>query len=443
MFKRFFSKNTDVSQGNDLWARSSALSPAMKIATRQWWDAFRGVLPMERSHENFKPLPVAYYSTAYLAQLVTGEIKFELPDPRLNAFVQKNLVPMLDRITQLTLVGGYTIIKPYITDSGEIFFDVASSRDFLPISLDENGCVTEGVFFERVRYNGKIYERREYHRFSKGVHYVRNSAVLYGTSRAVDLSDIPCWQGLQKQGAIPSDIPMVVTFRTPYANNIDLDSSLPVSVFANSIGTLNEINAAHSEYRAEFKKLSAKVFADETVIGEKGIPDDYFVRFSGDGTSAVDQQIMTYAPPIREAEQKSAINTELRLYEVQIGVSSGTFTFDTRKGMVTATQVLSEDKTTSNTVAQIQRQLRPVLEALGNVVVNLCDFYGFHCKKGDCAIDFGDSIFEDTGTEFARRLLLVEHGMLKPEDFNAWYFGVPLQKAKQMLCAPAVHNNSV
>lgn len=442
MLKKFFSKGTDVSLSADPWGECSALSPAMKVATREWWDAFRGVLPMEHSHENFKPLPVAYYSTAYLAQLVTGEIKFELPDPRLNAFVQKNLVPMLDRITQLTLVGGYTVIKPYITENGEVFFDVASSRDFLPLALDENGRITEGVFFERVRYNGKIYERREYHSFSGGIHTVRNSAVLYGTNRSVELKDIPQWQGIEKQGAIPSDIPMAVTFRTPYANNIDLDSRLPVSIFANSLDTLNEINVAHSEYRAEFKKLSAKVFADETVIDEKGIPDDYFVRFSGDGTSAVDQQIMTYAPPIREAEQKSAINTELRLYEVQIGVSSGTFAFDTRKGMVTATQVLSEDKATSNTVAQIQRQLRHVLEALGKVIVTLSDFYGFPCRKGDCAIDFGDSIFEDTGTEFARRLLLVEHGLLKPEEFDAWYFGVPLQRAKQMLCPSAMQNKS-
>ncbi len=430
MFKRFFSKSTP----SPTWSDGSALSPAMEIATRQWWDTFRGLPPDNSHYENFKPLPVAYYSTAFLAQLVTGEIKFEIPDPSLNSFVQKNFIPKLDTITQLTLAGGYTIIKPFFSCEGQIFFDVASSRNFLPVALDQNGHVIEGVFFERVRYKGKVYERREYHSFSHGIHSVFNSACICGSNHNIPLSDIPCWQYLASEGSVPSDIPLIVTFRTPYANNIDLDSQLPVSIFANSLGTLNEINIAHSEYRAEFKKLSAKIFADETVISDKkGVPDDYFVRFSGDGSSSVDQQIMAYAPPIRETEQKAAINTELRLYEVQIGVSSGTFSFDTRKGMVTATQVLSEDKSTSNTVAQIQRQLRPVLVALAKVIAALADFYGLRCIDGDCAIDFGDSIFEDTGTEFARRLQLVEHGMLKPEDFNAWYFGVPLQKAKEML----------
>ncbi len=418
----------------DITRLETAVSALMDARTREWWGIFQWDIPREKTHKHFAPLPIAYTSTAYLAQLVTGEIKFELPDEELNFFVQKNLIPNLDRITQLTLVGGYTVIKPYITRSGEIFFDVGTSRDFKPISLDENGHITEGIFLERVRYKGKIYERREHHRFDGEYHFVRNTAWLYGTRQQVELSEIPRWEMLLPEGQIPSDIPMIATFRTPYANNIDLDSELPVSLFANSVGTLHEIDRAHSEYLAEFRKMSAKIFADETVIQNgKGIPDDYFVNIMPDGVNAVDHQIMTYAPAIREEAHKAAINTELRLYEVQIGVSSGTFTFDSQKGLVTATQVLSEDKTTYNTVAQLQRQLRPVLEALSKITVTLARFYGIECEDGEPAIEFGDSVFEDTGTEFNRRFQLVQAGLLKPEEFNAWYFGVPIEKAREML----------
>lgn len=418
----------------DITRLETAVSALMDARTREWWSIFQWDIPREKTHKHFAPLPIAYTSTAYLAQLVTGEIKFELPDEELNFFVQKNLIPNLDRITQLTLVGGYTVVKPYITRSGEIFFDVGTSRDFKPIALDENGRVVEGIFLERVRYKGKIYERREHHKFDGKTHFVRNSAWLYGTRQRVELGEIPRWEMLQPEGRIPSDIPMIATFRTPYANNIDLDSELPVSLFANSVGTLHEIDCAHSEYLAEFRKMSAKVFADETVLhGKKGIPDDYFVTFMGDGTSTAEQQIMTYAPQIREEAHKAAINTELRLYEVQIGVSSGTFTFDSQKGLVTATQVLSEDKTTYNTVAQLQRQLRPVLEALSKITTTLARFYGMEVQDGEPAIEFGDSVFEDTGTEFNRRFQLVQAGLLKPEEFNAWYFGVPLEKAREML----------
>lgn len=157
------------------------------------------------------------------------------------------------------------------------------------------------------------------------------------------------------------------------------------------------------------------------------------MNVDGDGQRTMEQQIMTYAPAIREEAHRAQINTELRLYEVQIGVSSGTFTFDSSKGLVTATQVLSEDKTTYNTVCQIQRQLRPVLEALNQITVTLARFYGIECEDGECAIEFGDSVFEDTGTEFNRRFQMVQAGMLKAEEFIAWYFGVPLDKAREML----------
>lgn len=418
----------------DISKIETAVSATMQYKTHEWWNIFQGNLPQETTHKNFKPLPTAYISTAYLAQLVTGEIKYELADERLNDYAQKNLLPDLDRIVQLTLVGGYTVIKPYITRSGEVFFDVGTSRDFLPVAFDENGHIIEGIFFERIRYKSKVYERREHHRFDGDTHHVHNSAYLYGTRQRVELADIPRWEMLLPEGAIPSDIPMIATFRTPYANNIDLDSELPIAIFANSVGTLHDIDYAHSEYLAEFRKMSAKVFGDETVMhGKSGIPDDYFVIVDPNGTDSIDKQIITYAPQIREEAHKAAINTELRLYEVQIGVSSGTFTFDTQKGLVTATQVLSEDKTTYNTVAQLQRQLRPALEALAKITANLARFYGFEVTDGEPAIEFGDSVFEDTGTEFNRRFQMVQAGLLRPEDFNAWYFGLPVDKARKML----------
>lgn len=424
----------DVNDIADISRLETAVSATMQDKTQEWWDIFKGKLPQKATHKNFKPLPIAYISTAYLAQLITCELKYELADEQLNTFVQKNLLPKLDETVQLTLVGGYTVIKPYIKRSGKICYDVGTSRNFLPIDIDENGDIIEGIFFERIRYKGKIYERREHHRFDGTAHYVHNSAYLYGTRQRVELTEVPRWAHLLPDGKIPSDIPMIATFRTPYANNIDLDSDLPISIFANSVETLHNIDYAHSEYLSEFRKMSAKVFADETVLhGKKGIPDDYFVSVAGDGTTAIEQLIMAYAPQIREAEHRSALNSELRLYEVEIGVSCGTFTFDAQKGLVTATQVLSEDKTTYNTVAQLQRQLKPALEAIAQITANLARFYGYEVVDGEPAIEFGDSVFEDTGTEYNRRFQMVQAGMLKPEIFNSWYFGLPIEKARELL----------
>lgn len=412
----------------------SAASADMQAAIKTWWEIFSGDMQKAPSHENMHPIRLAATSTAYLAQLVCSELKFELPDETLNSFVQRNLLPDLDTITQKTLVGGYTVIKPYITVTGQVYFDVGTSRDFKPISFDENGHITEGEFYQRIAYNGKIYERREYHRFDGKQHYIRNTASLYGSKHSIELSDIPRWAIFQPEGYIPSDIPMIATFRTPYANNIDLDSELPISMYANAVGILHDIDEAHSEYRAEFRKMSAKVFGDNGIFDKTGkITDDYFVNVDGDGMKAIDQQIMSYAPAIREEALRQGLNSELRLYEMQVGISGGTFTFDSQKGLVTATQVLSEDKTTFNAAKQMQKQLLSTLEAIAKITVTLAKFYGMEVTEGDPAIEFGDSVFEDTGTEYNRRFQMVQAGLLRGEEFNAWYFGIPADKARELM----------
>ena len=49
----------------------------------------------------------------------------------------------------------------------------------------------------------------------------------------------------------------------------------------------------------------------------------------------------------------------------------------------------------------------------------------------DPSVSFGDSIFEDTGVEFARRKGLVDSGYLRPELLVGWYFGVSEQEARE------------
>lgn len=52
----------------------------------------------------------------------------------------------------------------------------------------------------------------------------------------------------------------------------------------------------------------------------------------------------------------------------------------------------------------------------------------------DPSVSFGDSIFEDTGVEFARRKGLVDSGYLRPELLVGWYFGVSEQEAGRSTC---------
>ena len=88
LVKGFGKGGDDMEDIADVSKLETAVSAVMREKSREWWDIFQGALPQKTTHKNFKPLPTAYISTAYLAQLVTGEIKYELADERLNVFVQ-------------------------------------------------------------------------------------------------------------------------------------------------------------------------------------------------------------------------------------------------------------------------------------------------------------------------------------------------------------------
>ena len=140
-----------------------------------------------------------------------------------------------------------------------------------------------------------------------------------------------------------------------------------------------------------------------------------------------------YTPALRVEEYQKAIDIQCRLLERQTGFSPGTFSFDLKSGRMTATQVVSDDKETYNTTKAIQENgLRQGLLDLMYAYDIYATLYGLAPAGAfDPSVSFGDSIFEDTGVEFARRKGLVDSGYLRPELLVGWYFGVSEQEARE------------
>ena len=141
-----------------------------------------------------------------------------------------------------------------------------------------------------------------------------------------------------------------------------------------------------------------------------------------------------YSPVLRTSEYLSALGALLRLIENQCHLSPGSLRLEGEdlRG-VTATEILSRDRTTYHTCVQVQDQgLRPGILGLLRAMDMLADLYGL-CPPGDyeAEIAFGDSIFEDTGTEFQRRLQMAQAGILRPEKLLSWYFSVDEDAARR------------
>ena len=100
--------------------------------------------------------------------------------------------------------------------------------------------------------------------------------------------------------------------------------------------------------------LDRGVAVKDPINGKPAIPfrelaSDYYMTID----MPVDKPWADYTPELRGEHYKSIFDTQLRILEMQTGFSQGTFNIDIQTGRVTATQVISDDRTTYNTVKAV------------------------------------------------------------------------------------------
>lgn len=113
------------------------------------------------------------------------------------------------------------------------------------------------------------------------------------------------------------------------------------------------------------------------------------------------------------------------MIENQCHLSPGSLALDDRTGALTATQVISQDRTTYHTCAAIEQHgLTPAIRQLSDAVEALGDLYGL-LPDGEVPVTvlYGDGVFEDTQQEFSRRLQMLEKGVIDVAEMRRWYFG--------------------
>lgn len=422
----------------------SARSAYMEAAIECWQNILCGAPPW-LSPKRPRSLNLAAAGCQYLSRLVCAELQLECSGSakaqRLNRCIHQELLPRLPQAVQQALGSGSVLFKPYVS-GGKLHVECLRSDQFYPVEGKGEGEGEGMVFLSRCRWQGRDYLRSEYHRFEDGLYRISNRAFLCDSSgfpgKEIPLTAVPLWEeGVEEIAIQGLDSPLWSQWKLPFANCVD-GSGEPVSLFANGQQCLADLDRIYNDYCYEFESARRKLILREDALrmDQRGRPilpqsegaDDVYLPLDLPGDSSA---FGDYTPEIRESQYRQAINQLLRLYELQCGLSSGTFSLD-EKGAVTATQVISQDRRTYYSVCEIQQQGKAALEGLLKALSALCDLY--ELEEGEYRVNlcFGDSIFEDTATEFDRRLKLVQLGM-KPELLLAWYFGKDEATARQML----------
>lgn len=363
----------------------------------------------------------------------------------INDQMARFLLPQLKNAVQLAGAGGRVVVKPY-PSGRNIYCEIVPADRIYPTRINGAGVTEAGFFTDFSTLRGRKVVRVEAFDLQQDGLYIQNRAYWYNTGDTLggelSLAEVPEWAGLEPDLQIRGvDRPLFGELRMPMANTVDETSKLPVSLYARAMDTMAELDRIYSEFLWEIHTGKRKRIVDRSAFRPDkngcGVPfkdqttDLYLAMDLADDMGKGDP-FRDYTPSLRVEEYQKALDIQCRLLERQTGFSPGTFSFDIRSGRMTATQVVSDDKETYNTTRAIQENgLRKGLLDLMYAYDVYATLYGLAPAGAfDPSVTFGDSIFEDTGVEFARRKSMVDSGYLRPEKLVGWYFGVSEEEAR-------------
>lgn len=339
---------------------------------------------------------------------------------------------------------GGMVIKPYIED-GQIMLSFVTADCFIPISW-RNDTIYEAVFPYEFKKRDKKYTHLEWHLWENGKYVIRNEVYesQSGADLGIKVSLKEHFPDLEEEVIIDNlKRPLFVYFKPNTANNIDLQSPLGISIFANALDTIKAIDTAfdsfHREFRLGRKRIIVPAHMVKVVIDpETGKAHRYFDDtdeiYEAFGTELDDSEIKDISVTLRVDEHISAINALLNLFAMQTGFSTGTFSFD-GKSMKTATEVISEQSKTFKSKKSHEVIIESGLKELIDTIVAMGALYDLIKvpEKYEVKVTFDDSIVEDKGTDIKQQIQLVTSGLQSHKRAIMKIHGVTEEEALEII----------
>lgn len=423
----------------------------------------------ERRQRPLNTLNVTKLASKRLASIIFNEqCEISLENPELDKFVKQvvnenhfNL--QFEQHLETAVALGGLAARPYVDDQNNIRIAWANADQFYPLHTNTDN-VSECVFASRsTRIENKqtaYYTLLEFHQWNGPEKYVITNELYRSTQRQVVGEKVPLetlYPTLQEQVEFDGIIkkPLFAYFRTPGANNQDLDSPLGMGIVDNSRNIIDAINRTHDAFVHEIKMGKRRIAVPAEMLrpgsafgnsdGSEAHPRmfdtdmDVYEQFYGNE----DMKITDLTSDIRSDQFKSSIDYFLREFEEQTGFSAGTFSFD-GQGVKTATEVVSENSTTYQTRSSYLTQVELFLNQLVTAILevaNTPEFFsdgqkrcGFNAEDDlKLSVHFDDGVFIDKDKQRSDELALVSANVMPKKEYLIRNFGLSEQEADQWL----------
>lgn len=396
-------------------------SPVMEAMIQNCASIYAGRPAWLSADDRIKTINFAKSVCSEIARLATLAIGIQIDGSARATWLQEQIDKIYFQIRHWVEYGcayGTVFIKPNGTG-----FDM-----FTPLDAALTDCDNQeirGIIFKDQYADGdKYYTRLEYHRFVDSVidgakvspYYISNRTYVSTTAdsigKPIAMSKTK-WAGLMEdtppilKGNNESlDGPMFGVFRTPQANNIDLNTVLGLPIFAEAIEELKDLDIAYSRNAGEIFDSEKIILADDRLLIPDGTPiknrntkynenrkkemklPHYVKNVFGQEDKEFYQEIN---PQLNTDTRITGINALLSQLGYKIGFSNGYFVFNESSGIQTATGVEAEQQRTIQFIKDVRDKLESCLDGAIYAMNVYADLYGL-APVGTYEVnyDFGD-----------------------------------------------------
>ncbi len=337
-----------------------------------------------------------------------------------------------NQLLELTFALGTGAFVEY-EGGGKISIDYIRAGMIYPLAWD-NGEILDCAFASE-RVEGK--EKRIYlniHRRSDQGQYVIENHLFKRQGDMLTEIDLP--RGVEKEVYTGSAVPLFQILRPNIVNNIDLESPMGISVYANAIDQLEGVDLVYDSYQNEFrlgkKRITVPINMARMVMEETGsvtpVFDDNDTEFYAIPTiDGGDNKIVEHNMELRYEAHEAAVKSGLALLSYKCGMGDDRYSFD--HGQVkTAKEVISDKSDLFQNLKKHELLLERALVGLVRAVASLLGV----TASFEVVVNFDDSIIEDADSTRQRDLQEVRDGIMKKWEFRVKWYGEDAETAKAM-----------
>ena len=430
-------------------------SDDMNNALRLWDNISTGKPPWKNTEDEIDTINMAKHISDYRAKLTTLDIGIAISgSPRadyLQTLADDMLKRLPEKIAEADRLGGIMIKWNGKT------WDYVLPGNFGITAKDGNGEIVGAIFAAHTSTGKAHFTRLEYHRYegedaNGPIYAISNKAFknqLEGGKTVlgspVALQSVPAWAEMQDEVRISNLAkPLFAYYRVPGANSVDPSSPLGLSVFANALTELKAIDVAVSRKNTEIEDSKHITFVGQTVIQNatnKGIKLPRFVKGLGMGLNDGDTTaVHEHVPTVQTDARIKDINFDLSLAGVKCGFSEGVFVMDGQTGMITATQVESDDRDTIQTIKDDRDALKSALAQAFAGADAMATLYGLApLGEYEANFNFGDITYSYEEDKAAWRMYAAQ-GWIPKWLYFVKFEGMSEEEAKALTAEAEMAN---